>query len=83
MLLATGSFEHILYIPGVNAAHWLRILGEPLRTGATIIAVVEKSGKKNVNPGSDYAFTANSVLIIAGERKQLKTLKELLLHGTE
>jgi TrkA domain protein len=54
-----------------------------LQTGATIIAVVEKSGKKNVNPGPDYAFVADSVLIIAGERQQLKALKEILLHGSK
>ncbi|MDU4962093.1 MAG: cation:proton antiporter regulatory subunit [Sporomusaceae bacterium] len=52
-----------------------------LKTGATIIAIVEKSGKKNVNPGPDYSFVADSVLIIAGERQQIKAVKEILLHG--
>lgn len=54
-----------------------------LRTGATIIAAIEKSGKKCVNPGPDYAFVANSILIIAGERQQIKALKEILLHGNK
>lgn len=53
------------------------------KTGATIIAVVEKSGHKSVNPGPDYTFVADSVLIIAGERQQIKAVKDILLHGSK
>lgn len=50
------------------------------RTGATILAIVEK-GKQKINPGPDDQLRANMTLVIAGERKQIKQLKELLLHG--
>ncbi len=53
------------------------------KTGVSIIAVVEKDHTKNINPGPDYVFTANSTVIIAGEREYLKQFKELLLHGGE
>nr|WP_092072156.1 cation:proton antiporter regulatory subunit [Dendrosporobacter quercicolus]NSL48649.1 cation:proton antiporter regulatory subunit [Dendrosporobacter quercicolus DSM 1736]SDM37618.1 potassium/proton antiporter regulatory subunit, CPA2 family [Dendrosporobacter quercicolus] len=51
-------------------------------TGATIIAVIEPDNRKHVNPGPDYKFREKSLLVIVGERKQLKKLKEILLHGS-
>lgn len=51
-------------------------------TGATIIAVIEPGNQKNINPGPDYTFREKSVLVIVGERQQLKKLKEILLHGS-
>jgi len=50
------------------------------RTGATILAIVEKHSQK-INPGPDDRLAANTTLVIAGERKQIKLLKELLLQG--
>ncbi|TCP58282.1 potassium/proton antiporter regulatory subunit (CPA2 family) [Tumebacillus sp. BK434] len=50
------------------------------RTGATILAIVEK-GQQKINPGPDDQLRANMTLVMAGERKQIKQLKELLLHG--
>lgn len=47
-------------------------------TGATILAVVEKSKVKHINPQPEYVFTAGATLVIAGERSQLKQLKQLL-----
>lgn len=51
------------------------------RTGATILAFVEKKNKQKINPGPDDLIMAEMTLVIAGERKQIKLLKELLLNG--
>ncbi len=50
------------------------------RTGATILAFVEKSGTK-INPGPDDRLMTDMTLVIAGERQQIKMLKELLANG--
>ena len=50
------------------------------RTGATILATVEK-GKQKINPGPDDKLVADMTVVIAGERKQIKLLKELLVNG--
>ncbi|WP_256761449.1 cation:proton antiporter regulatory subunit [Cohnella sp. WQ 127256] len=47
-------------------------------TGATIIAVVEKNHNKQINPGPDYILQADSTLVVAGERLQLKMFKQFL-----
>nr|WP_092074523.1 cation:proton antiporter regulatory subunit [Dendrosporobacter quercicolus]NSL49085.1 cation:proton antiporter regulatory subunit [Dendrosporobacter quercicolus DSM 1736]SDN00212.1 potassium/proton antiporter regulatory subunit, CPA2 family [Dendrosporobacter quercicolus] len=48
-------------------------------TGATVIAIIEKDQKQTVNPGPDQIFTAESTLVVAGERKQIKALKSILI----
>jgi len=50
------------------------------RTGATILALVEKHGQK-INPGPDDKLIADMTVVMAGERKQIKLLKELLANG--
>lgn len=50
------------------------------RTGATILATVEK-GNQKINPGPDDQLTADMTLVVAGERKQIKLLKDLLING--
>lgn len=50
------------------------------RTGATILALVEKHNTK-INPGPDDRLLANMTVIMAGERKQIRMLKELLQNG--
>lgn len=52
-------------------------------TGATIIAIIEKDHKKHINPAPDYKFAPESTLVVAGERHQIKKLKEFLLNGNE
>ncbi|WP_309121831.1 cation:proton antiporter regulatory subunit [Paenibacillus sp.] len=50
------------------------------RTGATILAVVEKQ-KQKINPGPDDRLEAETTVVMAGERKQIKLLKDLLMNG--
>ncbi|MBR2570376.1 MAG: cation:proton antiporter regulatory subunit [Paenibacillus sp.] len=50
------------------------------RTGATILAIVEKNSQK-INPAPSEKLLADMTLVIAGERKQIKALKELLING--
>ncbi|RIX60227.1 potassium:proton antiporter [Paenibacillus nanensis] len=50
-------------------------------TGTTIIAAVEKD-TKHISPGPDYRFKADTMLIVAGERHQLKLLKAMLQNGS-
>ncbi|WP_194541290.1 cation:proton antiporter regulatory subunit [Paenibacillus sp. FSL W7-1279] len=50
------------------------------RTGANVLAIVNKKEQK-INPGPDDILTAGSTLVLAGERKQIKQLKELLVNG--
>jgi len=53
------------------------------RTGATIIAVVEKNQSKHINPGPDYQFAPNTTLVVTGERQHLKALKAFLSTGCD
>lgn len=51
------------------------------KTGASIIAIVNKDSSKQITPGPDHVIAAESTLIVAGERKNLKLLKDILLNG--
>ncbi|MDQ1910434.1 cation:proton antiporter regulatory subunit [Paenibacillus sp. GD4] len=51
------------------------------KTGASIIAVVGKDGSKHINPGPDFRVGAESTLVVAGERRNLKLLKDILQNG--
>lgn len=55
-------------------------LGVRQRTGANVLAIVKRNEQK-INPGPDDILTAGSTLVLAGERKQIKQLKELLVNG--
>lgn len=52
------------------------------KTGATIIAVVDTNGKQRVNPGPDQSIKADAVLVVSGERHQIKALKQMI-SGSE
>jgi TrkA domain protein len=47
-------------------------------TGATIIAVVEKDGRKIINPGPEQMLSEETTLVVAGERQQVKAFKRLI-----
>ncbi|MED4600817.1 cation:proton antiporter regulatory subunit [Paenibacillus validus] len=51
-------------------------------SGATIIAVVEKQSK-HINPGPEVVLKAESTLVVAGERRQQKHFKNILMNGSE
>ncbi|WP_199615096.1 cation:proton antiporter regulatory subunit [Paenibacillus alkalitolerans] len=51
------------------------------KTGASIIAIVNKDSSKVINPGPEHIISAESTLIVAGERRNLKRLKEILQNG--
>ncbi|RAV19339.1 cation:proton antiporter regulatory subunit [Paenibacillus contaminans] len=50
------------------------------RTGATIIAISEKHHNQ-INPDPNIALTADTTLIVAGDRRQQKAFKNLLMNG--
>jgi len=50
------------------------------QTGATIIAVIEKDHRKTINPGPDQVIRAEATLVVAGERRQVKAFKQLILQ---
>jgi TrkA domain protein len=51
------------------------------KTGANIIAVIEKNQRQQVNPGPDQVLHAEATLVISGERHQVKALKQLISNG--
>ncbi|MHB0887016.1 MAG: cation:proton antiporter regulatory subunit [Bacillota bacterium] len=52
-----------------------------LKTGAIIIAVVEKDHVKRVNPGPTQVINEGATLVVVGERAQLKALRQLIFAG--
>ncbi|RIX50955.1 potassium:proton antiporter [Paenibacillus nanensis] len=50
------------------------------RTGATILAIVGKK-EQRINPGPNEPITADTTIVVAGEREQITRFKELLLNG--
>jgi K+:H+ antiporter subunit KhtT len=52
-------------------------------TGATIMAIIEKDGRKHINPGPDQTLTDDVTLVIAGERQQVQAFKRLIAHGSQ
>lgn len=52
------------------------------RSGATIIAVIEKNQKKHVNPGADLLLTADALVVVIGERLHQQQIRHILLNGS-
>ena len=47
-------------------------------SGATIIAIIGADRKQKINPGPEDVFMDKSTVVVAGERSQVKALKQLL-----
>ena len=53
------------------------------KTGATILAVLEKDHCKTINPGPEQKLEEGATLVVSGERHQIKALKKLMTEGGE
>ncbi|WNQ10066.1 cation:proton antiporter regulatory subunit [Paenibacillus aurantius] len=58
-------------------------LGIRQTTGASIIGVVQRDGRKFINPGPEVVLQRDSLLIVAGERSQQKQFRQVLANGCE
>ncbi|MBA9087132.1 TrkA domain protein [Fontibacillus solani] len=52
------------------------------RSGATIIAVIEKNHTKHVNPGPDLMLTAGATVVVIGERLHQQQIRQILSNGS-
>ncbi|GGH34964.1 cation:proton antiporter regulatory subunit [Paenibacillus segetis] len=52
------------------------------RSGATIIAVVEKNHTKHINPGADLLLTSDALVVVLGERLHQQQIRQILLSGS-
>lgn len=51
------------------------------RTGASIVSIIEPNRTTRTNPEADTVFNAGATLIIAGDRRSIAALKNLLTKG--
>lgn len=52
------------------------------RSGASIVSIIEASQQKSVNPGPDTVINEGATFILAGDRRNINKLKQLLVQGT-
>jgi len=52
-------------------------------TGANIIAIIEKDGRKRINPGPEQPLDEDMTVVVAGERQQVQAFKRLLAYGSQ
>ncbi|WP_068783441.1 cation:proton antiporter regulatory subunit [Paenibacillus phocaensis] len=51
------------------------------RSGATIIAVIEKNHTKHISPGANLMLTAEAMVVVLGERLHQQQIRQILLSG--
>ena len=51
------------------------------KSGASIVSIIEPNNEKRVNPVPGTIINEGATLIIAGDRRNLSKLKNILLHG--
>jgi len=59
----------------------LRDLAVRTVTGASVVSIIEESGRKLINPEADTRLTKGATLIVAGDRKTITALKQLVREG--
>ena len=50
-------------------------------TGASIVSIIEPNRVKHINPEADTVLQEGATIILAGERRTIAALKQLLVHG--
>ena len=60
----------------------IRELAARTVTGASIVSLIEANHETRTNPEADTVINAGATLILAGDRKNLVKLKNLLSNGT-
>lgn len=51
------------------------------RSGATVIAVIEKDQARVINPGPDYRIPDEATLVVMGDREHIRAFRELVAGG--
>lgn len=51
------------------------------KSGVNIIAIIDKDKGQKISPGPDEVLREGSTLVVAGERHQIKALKQLISRG--
>lgn len=59
----------------------IRDLGVRTATGASIVSIIEPDRVKRINPEADTILNEGATLILAGDRKTITNLKQLLVKG--
>lgn len=88
------ALDHIEVALGDLVIEWYRLdnnfkaIGKTIgdlrirqRSGATIIAVIESNHSKHINPGPDLLLTAESIVVVLGERLHQQQIRQILLNG--
>jgi TrkA domain protein len=57
-------------------------LGVRQKTGASIIAIVERDQHPIINPGPEQMLPAGATLIVVGERRMINAFKQLMAQGS-
>lgn len=59
----------------------IRELQARTATGASIVSIIEPNQVKRINPEADTLINEGATLILAGDRRNIKKLKQLLENG--
>jgi TrkA domain protein len=57
-------------------------LGVRQKTGASIMAIVERDQRPIINPGPEQVLAAGATLIVVGERRMMNAFRQLMAQGS-